>query len=101
MPTIEAECCGGKEKWDGQCLRGRCPHYAEAQRTIEARGRVCELFTGIISATPRHSDFLEQVEENLQQAHSEKEFQRLRLRGKLVFPISFYYIFIVFKILCC
>jgi len=59
MPKILVVCCGGNERYEGQCLKCRCPHYNKAEKQVRARWS----YEGI----PRHADFLDRVRSNLRQ----------------------------------
>ena len=65
MPKILVVCCGGNERYEGQCLKCRCPHYNKAEKQVRARWS----YEGSISfknprGIPRHADFLDRVRSN-------------------------------------
>ncbi len=58
---IEIECCGGNEKYKGQCLEIRCPAYRQAERNVDRRWPRLATGFGNAYGNPQRGHYLAEV----------------------------------------
>lgn len=63
--NITIQCCGGKERYSGQCLKERCPAYVEAKEKVQVEWPRMATGYGNAYGEPRHSDYIHQVGEDI------------------------------------
>lgn len=62
---IEMECCGGDEKYEGQCLKDRCPLYSKASSKVYASWPFVSTGFGNLYGSPGHHNHLAQVKQDV------------------------------------
>jgi hypothetical protein len=55
---MKVECCGGRERFAGQCLRDRCPVYNKAKDTVNRKWPFIPTGFGNLYGWPCHDDIL-------------------------------------------
>lgn len=64
---IELECCQGKERYSGQCLRDRCPVYREAKSDVNRTWPRMPTGFGNAWGEPRHKNYISEVINSLRE----------------------------------
>jgi hypothetical protein len=67
---IQVTCCEGKD--DGNCMRGRCPHYARAKERVQRGWPYIGTGFGNLYGNPSHQNFLREVRENVSKQKPQK-----------------------------
>jgi hypothetical protein len=64
--NIIIKCCGGRERYRGECLKERCPAYSVAKEKVQSEWPRLPTGYGNAYGEPNHSNYLGQVAQDVQ-----------------------------------